>query len=234
MPGNSGLIRQFRWAGGMTAYAKGYLYAFNLTNTSRLLPALVGCVKANEGKYETALRLLPSNNNSGASPPAPSPELQIEAVALATNFMLGAQLQNPKVMSPAETPPALANVGAAWKSDEASGFVMIVEPSSGLKGLEVAAAVANGQSENCKGKFASGRVSDLVDSEVVFRGFSSCQDSNGHVTSQFFVVPRRQGGFVVFSVFGDEFTATHDSSDDSSQPEELAGYQRAALTAVER
>ncbi|MEX2166440.1 MAG: hypothetical protein WD852_05390 [Methyloceanibacter sp.] len=236
MPGNSALIRQFRWARGMTAYAKGYLYAFNLTNTSRLLPALVGCVNANEGKYETALRLLPSNNNTDASPPKPSPELQMEAIALTTNFMLGAQLQNPRILSLAETPPALANVGAAWKSDEASGVVMIVESSAGLKGLEVAAAVANGQSENCKGKFASGRVSELVDSEVVFRGFSSCEDSNGHVTSQFFVVPRRQGGFVVFSVYGREFTVTHDSpqSDDRSQSDELAGYQRAALTAVER
>lgn len=91
----------------------------------------------------------------------------------------------------------------------------------------VAAAVANGQSENCKGKFASGRVSELVDCEVVFRGFSSCEDTNGHITSQFFVVPRRVGGFVVFSVFGDEFTVIQDrsQSDDSSQPEELAGYQ---------
>ena len=26
-------------------------------------------------------------------------------------------------------------------------------------------------------KFASGRVSELIDSEVVFRGFSSCEDS---------------------------------------------------------
>ena len=47
-----------------------------------------------------------------------------------------------------------------------------------LKGLDVASAVANGQSDSCKGKFASVRVSELVVSEVVFRGFSSCEDTN--------------------------------------------------------
>jgi hypothetical protein len=34
-------------------------------------------------------------------------------------------------------------------------------------------------SQDCKGKFASGRTSELVDSDVVFRGFSSCGDSDG-------------------------------------------------------
>jgi hypothetical protein len=43
--------------------------------------------------------------------------------------------------------------------------------------------------EECKGKFASGRVSELVDSEVVFRGFYSCEDSDGARTVQLFVVP---------------------------------------------
>jgi hypothetical protein len=81
------------------------------------------------------------------TPEAP-PELHLEAVTLATNFMLGAHLSNPRVLTRAETPASLASLGAAWKSDEASGFVMIVEPSAGLKGLEVAAAVANAESNN--------------------------------------------------------------------------------------
>lgn len=140
----------------------------------------------------------------------------------------GAHLSNPRVLTRAETPASLESLGAAWKSDEASGFVMIVEPSAGLKGLEVAAAVANAESNNCKGKFASGRVSELVDSEVIFRGFSSCEDTNGVVTRQFFVVPRGQGGFVVFSVAGEGFGATVDGA----QSDGLEGYQRAALTAT--
>jgi hypothetical protein len=233
MPGDSELIRHFRWAREMTAHVKGNFYTFNLANTSRLLPALVNCVEANQGKFDTALRTLPNTPTSYANSGvvgAASPELHLEAVALATNFMLGAQLQNPRVLSHAETPASLSSLGAAWKSDEASGFVMIVEPSRGMKGLEVAAVVANAESENCKGKFATGRVSDLVDSEVVFRGFSSCEDTNGFITRQFFVVPRRQGGFVVFSVAEQGLAAI----DNGSESDGLEGYQRAALTAVEK
>ena len=43
-------------------------------------------------------------------------------------------------------------------------------------------------------------MSELVDSDVVFRGFSSCEDSAGARISQYFLVSRKKGGFVLFSV----------------------------------
>jgi hypothetical protein len=54
--------------------------------------------------------------------------------------------------------------------------------------------------KECKGKFASGRTSELVDSDVMFRGFSAGEDSKGTRISQYFVVPRDKGGFVVIAV----------------------------------
>jgi len=39
-----------------------------------------------------------------------------------------------------------------------------------------------------------------VDSDVVFRGFSSCGDSDGSRFSQYFIVSKTKGGFVMFSV----------------------------------
>jgi hypothetical protein len=41
---------------------------------------------------------------------------------------------------------------------------------------------------------------ELVDSDVVFRGFSSCGDSDGSRFSQYFIVSRTKAGFVMFSV----------------------------------
>jgi hypothetical protein len=41
---------------------------------------------------------------------------------------------------------------------------------------------------------------ELVDSDVVFRGFSSCGDSDGSRFLQYFIVSRTKGGFVMFSV----------------------------------
>jgi hypothetical protein len=39
-------------------------------------------------------------------------------------------------------------------------------------------------------------MSELVDSEVIFRGFASCEDSDGAHVAQYFIVPREKGGFV--------------------------------------
>ena len=101
----------------------------------------------------------------------------MEAMQLATNFILASGLRNPKVLSRQDTPIAFASFGAAWKSDEAVGAVKIVPPDGGqINGLDVATAIAADNSRSCKAKFASGRVSELIDSEVVFRSFSSCDD----------------------------------------------------------
>ncbi|MDB5509210.1 MAG: trypsin-like serine protease with C-terminal domain containing [Hyphomicrobiales bacterium] len=62
MPVNSALIRAFRAASGMQAYAEGNRYTFKLDDTSRLLPALVDCVRQEGDQPGVA-----------AAPPAPAP-----------------------------------------------------------------------------------------------------------------------------------------------------------------
>jgi hypothetical protein len=59
----------------------------------------------------------------------------------------------------------------------------------------------------------------LVDSDVVFRGFSSCEDSGGARLSQYFIVSRKKGGFVVFSVV----------SSDRRQGRKIGGFQEGRL-----
>jgi hypothetical protein len=239
MPNKSDLIRQFRKATTMSAYAKGQLYQFNLKNTSLLLPALAQCVETQKRGLTAAMHLrpqpgpktppappaTPSVSSLRSDPPTGSQELQLEAVQLATNFILKTRLQNPSVLSRAETPAEFASFGAAWKSDEATGTVKIIPGGEGIKGIDVAAAVAVGDSKACKGKFASGRVSELVDDEIVFRGFASCDDSAGARTAQYFIVPRKRGGFVMFSV-----TANALSSANIAREEKLSDFRRAALT----
>jgi hypothetical protein len=220
MPPDSQLINHFRRAFTMNAFAKGTLFGFNLTTTSQLLPALANCVKAN-------LTNTASGMPNAETPTASSPDLQLEAIQLATNFILKSQLQNPKVLSRSETPVEFASFGAAWKSDEAAGAVKIIAPDSNLKGIDVAAAIAGGDAKECKGKFASGRVSELIDSEVIFRGFSSCEDTDGSRSAQFFVVPRKQGGFVIFLVASNMSEPSHNVIEGDN----LVGFQKAALSA---
>jgi hypothetical protein len=159
-----------------------------------------------------------------------SPGLEIEAIELASNFILQAKLNNPRVFGPSETPVGLASHGAAWTADEGVGTVEIITEET-RKGLDVATAVAAADSKDCGGKFASGRVSELVDSDVVFRGFASCDDSNGTRVTQHFIVPRAAGGFVIFSL-----SATGQASQPPSvtEGENLVSLRKAAVVSVEK
>jgi hypothetical protein len=162
-------------------------------------------------------------------PPSASPELQIEAIELASNFILKTSLQNPRVLNRSETPIELAAYGAAWKSDEATGSVRIIPAQGETKGIDVAAAVVAADAKECKGKFISGRNSELVDSDVVFRGVATCEDSGGTRVSQYFIVPRKKGGFVMFSVLSAMKT---EQAKTITKEERLADFRKAALVAV--
>ncbi|HEX9469641.1 MAG TPA: hypothetical protein VF957_08865 [Bradyrhizobium sp.] len=247
MPVDSTLIAQFRKAKAMTAFTQGQLFQFKLDQTALLLPALANCVAvvkqqgiANAGDFsvklapKAAAAATPAVAAGGSmrvgSPQNLSSEMQIEAIELASNFILKTTLHNPRVLSRTETPIAVASTGAAWQSDEAIGFVRIIPPKDGIKGLDVASAVVAMDAQDCKGKFASGRTSELVDSDLVFRGFSSCDDSGGARISQYFIVSRKKGGFVLFSVVSNMKT---EDAKTVAKEERLADFRKAALVVVD-
>ena len=248
MPVNSTLIAEFRKAKAMTAFTQGQLFQFKLDQTAVLLPTLANCVAmvkqqgiANAGDFSiklapkpvAAAAATPAAAGGSLRPEAPpnlSPEIQIEAIELASNFILKTALHHPRVLSRAEMPIAFAATGAAWSADEAVGFVKIVPPKEGVKGLDVASAVVATDARDCKGKFASGRTSELVDSDVVFRGFSSCEDSDRPRISQYFIVSRKKGGFVLFPVVSNMKT---EEAKTVAKDERLADFRKAALVVVD-
>jgi hypothetical protein len=247
MPVDSALIAQFRKAKSMTAFTQGQLFQFKLDQTAVLLPTLANCVAvvkqqgiANAGDFSVkpapksgAAAAAPGNAGGSLRPQSPqnlSSDMQIEAIELASNFILKTTLHNPRVLSRTETPVAVAATGAGWRSDEAAGFVTIVPPKEAVKGLDVASAVVAADAQDCKGKFASGRTSELVDSDVVFRGFSSCEDSSGPRLSQYFIVSRKKGGFVLFSVVSNMKT---EDAKTVAKDERLADFRKAALVVVD-
>jgi hypothetical protein len=251
MPDNSTLINAFRKSRTMLAFAKGQQFTFNLASTSALLPVLVNCVQRINANGLTSAgdfsipatshreHQVPVASNAGSSlkPETNEPqsaELQVEAVELASNFLMRTQLHNPKIVSRPETPVELASYGAAWKSEEASGFVRIVPTGPDVKGLDVAATVVGNDAKACKGKFASARMSELVDSDVVFRGVATCEDSDGTRVAEYFIVPRRKDGFVMFSVQSNSKIAQEGdvTRGDVTRDENLAGFRKAALVAV--
>ena len=142
----------------MTAFAQGQLFPFNLTSTSALLPVLVNCVQrvnanglASAGDFSipAAKPRVPqatvaSDAGTSLKPETNQPqsaEYQVEAVALASDFLMKAQLHNPHILSSTETAVELASYGAAWKSEEATGFVKFIPAGPDVKGLDVAATI---------------------------------------------------------------------------------------------
>jgi hypothetical protein len=119
MPTDSALIGQFRKAKTMTAFTQGQLFQFKLDQTAVLLPTLANCVavvkqqgiaKAGDFSVKSAAKpaAVAATPPAGGSPKpsAPqnvSPEMQIEAIELASNFILKTTLHNPRVLSRAET-----------------------------------------------------------------------------------------------------------------------------------
>jgi hypothetical protein len=156
-------------------------------------------------------------------------DYKLEAMEIATNFILKTSLQSPRILSRSEIPATLISDGAAWRSEEASGTVKIVSGDGNLKGVDVASAIASADSKECKGKFVTGRAADLVDSDVVFRGFAICEDSSGSRSAQYFVVPRKKGGFIVLSVVSDMKT---EPARNAMKDEKVSAFSKAALIAV--
>jgi hypothetical protein len=127
MPDDSALIKSFRAAHTMSAFAQGSLFQFSLNGTSILLPSLVNCVKTiNAGGITAATNFtVASSAPKQVAPPPPttasslqparpqegSAELQLEAMQIASNFILkAAPLSHPSLLSRSETPVSVACV----------------------------------------------------------------------------------------------------------------------------
>jgi hypothetical protein len=248
MPDTSDLIKSFRAARMMSAFAQGNLFQFDLAGTSVLLPALVNCVRTiNSGGLaaatdftahilaaKTARQPPPPTAASSLQPNIPqegSAEYQLEAMQIASNFILKASLDHPTLLSRSETPVSVVSTGAAWKADNATGFVRIVPPQSNVSGLDVAAAIIGNDAKDCRGKFMSARNSELVDSDVVFRGMSSCEDSERSVIAEYFIFPRKAGGFIMFSVLSPTRT-TGQQVQSQKHDEQNTGFRKAAYVSL--
>ena len=254
MPNDSSLIKAFRAARTMSAFAQGNLFQFDLNGTSVLLPSLANCVRMiNAGGMAAATnfnvqptaasvqrpaapQMAAAPTSTASAPPSrgseDSPELQLEAMQIASNFILKASLSHPAILGGGERPVWLTSGGVAWKADNATGFVRIVPPQRNVDGLEVAATIVGNDARDCKGKFISARNSELVDSAVVFRGMSSCEDSEKSDVSEYFIFPRKGGGFVLFSVITPTRPVGGGGQQLQTREEANANFRSAAYTSI--
>jgi hypothetical protein len=230
MPDNSRLINTFRYSSQMSAQAQGQWFLFNLNGTSRIMVQLAECVRA-ELALETGQ---PPRSFAGPRTPVPPmnapQDSALEETRLATNFLLAAQLPGAHLLQGSEIPDQLASYGAVWKAGDAVGTVKIYAPQTQLTGLQLASQIIAEDAQGCKGKFLSGRYSELVDNDVVVRAVTSCSESEKEMEAQYFITPRPNGGFVAFSISA----ATAAERQDLTNTQRLDGLKKAALIAVKQ
>jgi len=182
---------------------------------------------------------------SSASPAAPSPHVswlppdaarlsearspaELEEIRLARNFLLATGLPNARLLVDTDKPLAFARFNAVWKSDKVAGAVRIVPQSRQATAIAIASELINVDPQLCKGDFASARSSEVVDGSVVFRAVLSCTEGHGERTAQYFITPRRTGGFVVFAVIGN----TGGDGDVASDGQPIDIFKRAVVQAT--
>jgi hypothetical protein len=199
----------------------GHRGSLSLDGTARLMGELQQCVQTQLAVEKGAAPppAMPPAQTAGmapgspmAQPMGPSPaaptaqtqamtaQLELAATRIASNLLLQAKLPGAHLLTPAETPPTLKGLGAAWSSDAGTGSVLVMPPTAGHGPNEIAQALLSGGANACKGEFASGRSTSLVDDTLVTKAFTACSDSQGTRAVRFFIVHREGSWYIVHAV----------------------------------
>jgi hypothetical protein len=91
-------------------------------------------------------------------------------------------------------------MGAAWVSDGGFGAVAILS-GAGREASQIASELIASDGAACKGDFASGHSSELVDDKVITTALTGCKDSSTTVAVRYFILRATDGGdFIVYEL----------------------------------
>jgi hypothetical protein len=204
--------------------ADGHHGSVALDGTDRVMGELIQCVQG-QLAVEKGEQAAPTTLGGPVQAAPPSPQatqtqalvagaqLELVATRIASNLLLQAQLPNAHLLSPADTPNALKGMGAAWTSEAGFGSVAVLPPTAGHDSYDVALQMIIGGAKGCKGEFAAGRSTTLVDDALITKAFTACNDSVGTRTVRFFVLHREGSWYIVHAMVpaGKNAEATADS-----------------------
>jgi hypothetical protein len=238
MANNSALINAFRGSTMMTAYASGQVFQFRLDGTSRLMAELADCVttelavERGEPPPHFADATPTPYKPAVIAPPVTPPQdanLELAATRIASNLLLAANFPHARLLTTNDTPARLKGRGAAWSSDLGEGAVALLPASVATDPQQAASQLISSDAATCKGDFASGRSSELVDDKLITKAFTGCKESTGTRAFRYFILQRPGSGFVVYELTGP--TASSAEGGDSSAPRD-ATFQAAAVKAA--
>lgn len=203
LPSKSALFEQFRYGTMLTVSVSGNIHQFRLDGTSRALSALLECARSNApGVREARGEGRPPAPSASAPPStAPSqgsitPNDRLDATRFVANlfsktdfrdyrFMNSDELNDPKL------PEVVRSADVAWIAPQAIGLLHIFSTRATSIDDQLSAALAS-DAKACKGRFASGKVSDEDDSNFK-RLYTICDDKDKSFNIEYLFLPRKNG-----------------------------------------
>jgi hypothetical protein len=212
----STLYKRFMSANTLRMYTADNVHTFNLTDTSKLLPALLKCVRD---------RLNPPPLN--AQGPAPqqrqtdartSPDLRAEVTSLAANLLSEAGVSGFRLVSSDN------KMSVSWSAPSGSGALLVMPESADLKRpSDLTPRLISLAAEKCKGKFMSGA---MPEENGAARSFSSCQIGTGEPSTGYYTaVPRSAGGHYVIMIWPTAGGSLQSSKQEPDQDIRNAAYK---------
>ena len=223
---NAQLFERFKLGDLLKVTAANQNFSFQLTDTAKLLPGLLQCVRESlEAETNNRVANAPSSNPF-APTPAPAPpgdtgNARAEATMIAANLMSLSGIKGFRILSQEESSKIKAD--AVWRAGSALGTVRILPASTTGSIKNFSGLLIGSDARTCKGAFASGALPAEGDDAIV-RVFTSCKTGDRTLTIYYLALTRKQGGYYLFST----------ASTGSEQPakEADASIRQAVLSAI--
>jgi hypothetical protein len=192
------LFNKFRRGGSLRLSEQRASYTFDLTDTSKVLPALVQCVNAslNPTPMQTAQLAPHARPTAGAA--ARARDNRAEATAIVANLLSRAGVRGFQI-----TPAGQDEIGwkadVAWTAEKVSGALFILEDPQLRTPSDTTPVLIALMAQACKGTFLSGALPDEGGGVQQTRVFTNCKSANSALTVYFLTIARRRGGHYVFA-----------------------------------
>jgi hypothetical protein len=188
------LFKKFQHGYQLRVAAANQVFTFNLTGTSKLLPALLECARNRGARNEVAANPFEKKEITGAI--KNDSAMKAEATVFAANLLSSAGLSNFKLLDSADAPELRGQ--ARWIQGSTFGSIDIYPSATAADLKNLPGYLIGADAKACKGAFFSGAIPDST-SAALARIFTTCQLSDKPITIYYLAVPRKAGGAYVIS-----------------------------------
>ena len=220
--GDGARFKEFSRGYQLRVAAANQVFAFDLTDTAKLLPALLDCVT----QQINPIAVTASAPTAAPAPAPHSPELRAEATVIAANLLSQAGISGFRIATPDEFPELKAD--AVWAAPDVMGTINIMAGAAPKDLDNIRSMVIGSEARGCKGIFFSGSIPD-DGKEQLIRVFTTCQEKEAQAAIYTLAVPRKAGGIYILRTM----TAAGAAAKSEKPAKDAdAGIRKAVFTAV--